>query len=105
MRRNATTTEAMGDPWYDAESLTEDTDDYIGAEEAEHIASWHPAVALAVADWLEGVGERHVPMGHPMYGVLCCATCNLDLEDDERGHCDDLADALAVAHAYLGSDQ
>ena len=24
---------------------------------AEHIASWHPAVALAVADWLEQVAE------------------------------------------------
>ena len=22
-------------------------------DDAEHIASWHPAVALAVADWLE----------------------------------------------------
>lgn len=27
------------------------------AEDAEHIASWHPAVALAVADWLEQVAE------------------------------------------------
>jgi hypothetical protein len=25
---------------------------------AEHIASWHPAVALAVADWLDTVYDR-----------------------------------------------
>ena len=26
-------------------------------EDAEHIASWHPAVALAVADWLDDHAE------------------------------------------------
>lgn len=26
--------------------------------DAEHIASWHPAVTLAVADWLESVTSR-----------------------------------------------
>ncbi len=25
----------------------------------EHIASWHPAVALAVADWLDETARRH----------------------------------------------
>jgi hypothetical protein len=43
---------------------------------AEHIASWHPAVALAVADWLEAT-------------VLTDANAPF---------------ALAVARAYLGSD-
>jgi hypothetical protein len=27
----------------------------------DHIASWHPAVALAVADWLDEVAERQKP--------------------------------------------
>ena len=26
---------------------------FAGSDDAEHIAAWHPAVALAVADWLE----------------------------------------------------
>ena len=50
------------------------------AEDAEHIASWHPAVALAVADWLEAdatIIERH----------------DLDVT---------VSQALAVARAYLG---
>ena len=49
-------------------------------DEAEFVASWHPAVALAVADWLEseaGYVERHAP------------------SDLTTGH------ALAVASAYL----
>lgn len=54
-------------------------------DDAAHIASWHPAVALAVADWLElqarrldGVGLGMIVADHP---------------------------ALAVARAYLGEDQ
>ena len=43
---------------------------------SEHIASWHPAVALAVADWLDEVGATD----------------------------DDAIAALAVARAYLGGD-
>jgi hypothetical protein len=50
-------------------------------EEATHIASWHPAVALAVADWL---------------GSLSYA--------DERANAADYQDALTVARAYLGGD-
>lgn len=45
--------------------------------DAEHIASWHPAVALAVADWLE-----------------CQADTTCDCGVDES--------ALTVARAYLG---
>jgi hypothetical protein len=55
--------------------------------EAEHIASWHPLVALAVADWLD----------------------NAALESDalEAAGCSPLMDAgvyraTAVARAYLG---
>jgi hypothetical protein len=48
-------------------------------DNAEHIASWHPAVALAVADWLEQ--ESRV-------------TCHSDNPTRTQ--------ALAVARAYLG---
>lgn len=46
--------------------------------DAEHIASWHPAVALAVADWLDSVADRD-------------GTCR-SVESEP---------ALAVADAYL----
>ena len=45
--------------------------------DVRHIASWHPAVALAVADWLD-----------------CQADTTCDCGVDES--------ALAVARAYLG---
>lgn len=53
---------------------------------ARHIASWHPAVALAVADWLEATAVR----------------CDMARERGNhswRGS----RQALAVADAYLGS--
>ena len=52
---------------------------------AEHIASWHPAVALAVADWLDGVAWA------------------IDSDDElaEPGFGEPTA-AFAVARAYLG---
>jgi hypothetical protein len=65
--------------------------------DAEHIASWHPAVALAVADWLEEVaawddeGCGRVPgieqTNYPdaVMGSLACAT--------------------TVARAYLGIEE
>ena len=51
---------------------------------AEHIASWHPAVALAVADWLEAAARDE----------------EADVVTAGRG--DDYP--LAVARAYLGED-
>ena len=67
----------------------------VSGPDAEHIASWHPAVALAVAEWLEAKAEQDDkgtcddPRG-------CCNLCEHDY-----GH----VAALAVATAYLGSDQ
>lgn len=58
--------------------------------DAEHIASWHPAVALAVADWLDaeaGTEERLSALAHR----------------DSVGSIRD--EAIAVARAYLGSDK
>lgn len=66
---------------------------------AEHIASWHPAVALAVADWLDTAGAdlwAHGPL------CECGSSCHA---------CDDVAwqphvrRALAAARAYLGEDE
>lgn len=48
---------------------------------AAHIASWHPAVTLAVADWLDRVGAD---------------------ADAENYDPDEFESALAVARAYLG---
>ena len=50
---------------------------------AEHIASWHPAVALAVADWLDQAAQAHF---HGINGPVYV--------ENPR--------ALAVARAYLG---
>lgn len=54
------------------------------AATTEHIASWHPVVALAVADWL----DRSAYLWD--FG---------DIGTANKEH------ALAVATAYLGSDQ
>jgi hypothetical protein len=84
MRDRATKSEASadGEPWYPADEMH----GLIGGgsrntADAEHIASWHPAVALAVADWLDDTDtEGH----HP--DESCCGACE-------------------VARAYLGGDQ
>jgi hypothetical protein len=49
--------------------------------DAEHIASWDPVVALAVADWLDWVATALDDDGHPYPNEVL---------------------ALAVARAYLG---
>jgi hypothetical protein len=49
--------------------------------DAEHIASWHPLVALAVADWL----------------AFEAAALDEGAPDDPAGDC-----ALAIARAFLG---
>lgn len=54
-------------------------------EDAQHIASWHPTVALAVADWLERVA----------YAI------EIDDPDDLLGLGEPTA-ARRVAGAYLG---
>lgn len=60
---------------------------YRGAQNAEHIASWHPAVALAVADWLEWLADRS-ESGNDIPAM--------------RGQ--GLEQALAVARAFLGEE-
>lgn len=52
---------------------------------AEHIASWHPAVALAVADWLDDTARVWEALDTNFFAI-----------EDEP--------CLAVARAYLGRD-
>jgi hypothetical protein len=56
---------------------------------AAHIASWHPAVALAVADWLDATAADWDRSKAPLPVS--------DVRLDARA-------ALAAARAYLGSD-
>lgn len=63
--------------------------------DAEHIASWHPAVAPAVADLLDALAKR--------VDAICDATPTPEF--GERVALESLSgypDALAVARAYLG---
>jgi hypothetical protein len=61
---------------------------------AEHIASWHPAVALAVADWLDVSSDA----GHQ-------DTCATRLSPDANYPCSCPHEhAVAVARAYLGEE-
>lgn len=92
--RAFTTGARGGDHWYicdSGEAIAHiSAQDGINEEQrcgdACHIASWHPVVALAVADWLDDVAERVDGMSHPTY-------------------CDASADnAVSVALAYLGDD-
>lgn len=55
----------------------------------QHIASWHPAVALAVADWLEAAAAENDSAEDSALGFLNFVGA-------------DAIAALAVANAYLG---
>lgn len=58
---------------------------------SDHIASWQPAVALAVADWLAGVRLHHELDGDGRILRFCSQRREQDA-------------ALAVARAYLGRE-
>jgi len=76
--------------------------------DATHIASWHPAVALAVADWLDELGEELQAdpsdycegKGHrPPWPY------NEDLADEcTSWFCSNVDRGFTVARAYLGDD-
>lgn len=63
---------------------------------AAHIASWHPAVALAVADWLDATAQRieEIHDSLPFSARLTLGSLNVTAGEQ----------ALAVARAYLGGD-
>jgi hypothetical protein len=75
-------------PWYSAvhDVTTYDGLDVIASSgltvRAQYIASWHPGVALAVADWLDAEAERAEQSVRPQLHSLSPG-------------------ALAVARAYL----
>ena len=64
-------------------------------EDAEHIASWHPAVALAVADWLDKSAETYERLEDDLRGLEGVPTI-------EQVYGYDFTEALTVARAYLG---
>lgn len=63
----------------------------VQAQDREHIASWHPAVALAVADWL----DAHA-------GILALRLEIVDTKTLPLGPHDHAA--LALARAYLARE-
>lgn len=65
---------------------------------AEYIASWCPAVALAVAAWLDVAGADLWAHGIPD-GCESCGGCETCDDDPWAGH---IRSALTVARAYLG---
>ena len=68
-----------------------------GLRNPEHIASWHPAVALAVANWLDDTAR----IADEQSAIATSA--GIPITADEYVNANDKA-ALAVARAYLGAD-
>lgn len=66
------------------------------AGDAEHIASWHPDVALAVADWLESAWMDWVREESSLGARSVRSMSGASNDADPR--------ALAVARAYLRSE-
>ena len=97
MRERAEDAAAPHHPYGDTEmDLVETTahwsleiSEYVGGDMGEHAASWHPAVALAVADWLDATALELKALGDPP----------LKIQEGRR------SSALAVARAYLGEQQ
>jgi hypothetical protein len=101
--------------YHGARWLATTGDEFMGDESAsiaEHIASWHPAVALAVADWLDAEGRvfhrwsnshhRGILGG---YHYLCTCGRSYNDPDGDDFACPTEALALAVARAYLAGEQ
>lgn len=69
----------------DSADYESDPDEPSAENDAVHIASWHPAVALAVADWLDRAADLYAANPY-----------------DDRFPGSETARALAIARAYLG---
>ena len=103
------------------ETVTGDRDEVASTgsiAESEHIASWHPTVALAAADWLDSAADGDGSMPHrfpqpaPDAEIIAwtCRACRA-LVSELRERTDCTVDwrprdprALAVARAYLGRE-
>lgn len=93
-----------------ARTATPSTSDRIlHTGNAQHIASWHPAVALAVADWLDREAALHDALA-ATGDLLNAASKGLGLgevriqftADADQMAASTMPQALAVALAYLG---
>lgn len=108
MRERAEVTASTGSQWTGSHYWVEDYDPSdpsgqtsmqvlrggMDAPDCDHYASWHPVVALAVADWLDAKAEQDDKGACDGAGTV--GVCNLCEHD--FGH----IAALAVARAYLG---
>jgi len=74
-------------------------DPYDGVYAADYFSSWHPAVALAVADWLEEAADHIEVHDGGEYGYAPESICPTAREGLE---CSVLGQSLKVARAYLG---
>lgn len=70
-------------------------------ENGQHIVSWQPEVALAVAKWIEAVLDLHQPFTDPDGDVYCKRCVNVGASC-LTWPCGDTWPAIAVARAYLG---
>lgn len=77
---------------------------------AEHIASWHPGVALLVADWLEAEADGYVTYDDNPECPSCAFGEGCSEHEQRTYHerctepspCDCIVLPLALARAYLG---
>lgn len=79
--------EQVHDQWYGLQTPFAAIGNVFDCHDAAHIASWHPAVALAVADWLDDAAEN----------VALSPALGFDMRIHIATNY-----ALAVARAYLG---
>jgi len=63
---------------------------------ADHASAWHPAVALAVADWLDKSAETYERLEDDLRGLEGLPTI-------EQVYGYDFTEAITVARAYLGA--
>lgn len=61
---------------------------------AEHIASWHPVVALAVADWLDSAARTYEALAGDKTSIQYLTPQSVPT----------MTEAWAVARAYLGRE-
>ena len=76
-----------------------DRDNETRTEDAAHVAAWHPAVALAVANWLDVIAQR--------VNSIASSLPSNDPDRDEIAARNILgyAEALNVARVFLGTDR
>ena len=75
----------------------------VGGSDAYYIATMHPGVGLALADWLSFVEQRHGPAfldrdEKPSCNYVGC------YENAEEYPCEDAQAAIAVARLILGEE-